>query len=475
MKKILLFQLLLLPVLFVFWYVVFPDYLWAVEANAFFVSTPDYYTMQLSQPGGLIKLAGHYIAQFYAWPVLGALIQSFFTMIVLYSSGSILYKITKEKQSLWLAFFPACLFWIYQCGHRTPVYSVLWSAVIVGVALCFAVLWRFPKWNISGIFCFRKPVFNYLIPVLVTCITLYIIRSNEEFLRQEQFFRLEHNASAGNWDKVLKDGESKEVLQDPLKLPYVLLALSEKGLLPEQLFGYPVSTPDCFYFERNATPFCCNFNSLFYSCLGVKNEAIHQSFQAGIQADNGMTFINMRRLTDWNLQAGNIAVVEKYLKVLRQASCYGKWIDKRYKAIASYRDNPVAVKNRPAPFFIGAHPFLSDMARVVDSDTTNLKAIDYMLCGILINKDMGKFKQLLSYCYKYMKRPVLPRHYEEALLLISQQDPGILSSYPVRKERAQQFNEFLQLMKQGGLFEKVLAEKYGNSFWYYYRFAGNKK
>lgn len=475
MKKNLFTQLLLLPILFVFWYFVFPDYLWSIEANAYFVSTPDYYTLQLALPGDIKILAAHFIAQFYTWTALGALIQSLFTMLVLYASDSILYKITREKQSLWLAFIPACLFLAYQCGQPSLAYSVKWSFLFLVVGLCFTLLWRFPAWNVSGLFCFRKPICNYLFPALITGITLYSLYMREELRNQEELFRLERNASRRDWDRILKDGESEKLRQDPFKLPFVLLALSEKQLLPEQIFTYPVSSSDCFFFERATSPFSCNFNSLFYDCLGVKNEAIHQSFQAGIQAENGMTFINMRRLIDWNLHIGAIPVAEKYLKVLEHATCHQKWIDKRHAVIASYRDNSVRLRNQSNAFFIGAHPFLSDMARVVDSDTTNSKAIDYMLCGILIDKDMNKFRQALSYCHKYMNSSVLPRHYEEALLLISQQDPEILTKYPIRKERMTQFTDFLQLMKQGGLFEKVLAEKYGTTFWYYYCFAGKQK
>lgn len=475
MKKYLFIQLLLFPVLFVFWYFIFPDYLWSIEANAFFVSTPDYYILQLKLPEDLMILAAHFIAQFYTWTALGALIQSLFTMVILYAFDCILYKITKEKQTCWLAFIPACLFWVYQCGQPSLVFSVQWSFIFLVVACGFALFWRFPKWNVSGVFCFSKPVYNYLLPVLIIGITSYSIYTQEGLRNQEELFSLEHSASGNKWDKILKNGNSEKIKQDPLKLPFVLLALSEKELLPEQLFSYPVSSTDCFLFERNTSPFSCNFNSLFYNCLGVKNEAIHQSFQAGIQAENGMTFIAMRRLIDWNLHNGTISVAEKYLKILEHASCHQKWIEKRYAVIASIQDHPVRSKKQSNSFFIGAHPFLSDMARVVDCDTTNMKAIDYLLCGILINKDMNKFRQVLSYCYTYMNRTVLPRHYEEALLLLSQQDPGLLVNYPVREERMVQFNDFSQLMKKGKLFENVLSEKYGTTFWYYYCFGGKQE
>lgn len=43
MKKIFLFHLLLVcPVIFLIWYIVFPNYLWLLEGNSFFSFTPDF-------------------------------------------------------------------------------------------------------------------------------------------------------------------------------------------------------------------------------------------------------------------------------------------------------------------------------------------------------------------------------------------------------------------------------------------------
>ena len=51
MKKIFLFHLLLVcPVIFLIWYIVFPNYLWLLEGNSFFSFTPDFAGIQLSLP-----------------------------------------------------------------------------------------------------------------------------------------------------------------------------------------------------------------------------------------------------------------------------------------------------------------------------------------------------------------------------------------------------------------------------------------
>ena len=59
MKKIFLFHLLLVcPVIFLIWYIVFPNYLWLLEGNSFFSFTPDFAGIQLSLPSDWAQYVG---------------------------------------------------------------------------------------------------------------------------------------------------------------------------------------------------------------------------------------------------------------------------------------------------------------------------------------------------------------------------------------------------------------------------------
>lgn len=75
MKKIFLFHLLLVcPVIFLIWYIVFPNYLWLLEGNSFFSFTPDFAGIQLSLPSDWAQYVGAYLLQFFRFRTSGALV-----------------------------------------------------------------------------------------------------------------------------------------------------------------------------------------------------------------------------------------------------------------------------------------------------------------------------------------------------------------------------------------------------------------
>lgn len=469
MKKILLYQLGILPVLFVMWYFVFPDYLWWLEANSFYVSIPDFFSIQHSFPSDADTLVVGYLSQFYRWRIWGALIQSLFPVIILYASDVILYRIVKSKHVLWMAFIPACLFWAFQYGQASLHYSVLWSFVFVLAALCVYLASLLPQWKFSGRKRDVKPLVAFLLPAALVIGTFCIVYAQDENHIKEESYRLEHLAIQHKWDDVLKIATPSKTKQDLNSLRYALLALSEKGQLADLLFSYTVPGPDCFYFERNRIPFCCYFNSLFFDCLGIRNEAIHQAFEEGIQAENGMNFRCFRNLIDWNIRAGNHAVAKKYMKIMEYTTCHKNWLKTRYSMLGAFPQTEQ--KEDVDAFFIGAYPFVSDMARIVDRDKENIKAVHYVLCALMINKDVDVFMQVFSRSYSRLKKEALPRHYEEVILLLSQQNPAILQQYPVSGQRVHEFKEFCSLMQQGGLSEQLLSRKYGATFWYYFKYG----
>ena len=149
---------------------------------------------------------------------------------------------------------------------------------------------------------------------------------------------------------------------------------------------------------------------------------------------------------------------------MKHTSCHTKQAQLlgEYLASAGVEDKINSGKNT-SPFFIGAHPFLSDMARMVDRYPENRKAVDYLLCGLLISKDVDKFYKVFSLLYKPFSVK-LPRYYEEALLVLATQHPDILRRYPVGQEVVKDFNSFHALLKGGTMNQKMLEINYRDSF-----------
>lgn len=468
MKKILLFHLLLVcPVVFLIWYFAFPGYIWFLESNSFFSTTPDFAKLQFSLPSEWASYAGAYLLQFFRYREGGALIETLFAVIVLLSADSIIACLFRNKRLLWLSFIPVAWFISGQFADIQLDRSLWWCAISVLLAIFVCLLTsRMKKRSLGERSFVSSPFFSYVVPILIIGFTAYNEVTDVKQKELESVCRLDRWAERGDWDALLQHITPEIARQSPMKLRWVLLALSEKGLLAERMFAYGVSDPSCFLYERQDVQPCHNFNAQFYSALGVDNEVIHHAFQAGVQSPHGMNFRSMRAILNACVRQGYNRMLAKYVSIMRHTSCHGKLVKFMDEYLAS-----AGTENRSEsnihPFFIGARPFLSDMARLVDRHPENKKAIDYLLCGILMSKDMAKFYKIFSALYPSPSSR-LPRYYEEALIVIATNHPEVLQRYPVSAERVKDFNAFQALLKGGGMNQRMLEVSYRDSFWLYY-------
>lgn len=97
-------------------------------------------------------------------------------------------------------------------------------------------------------------------------------------------------------------------------------------------------------------------------------------------------------------------------------------------------------------------------------------AIDYRLCGMLVDRRLDDFVQALPRYYS-MDKP-LPKHYSEAVKLYMhlRANPAIIYSHSVTNE---DWSDFQQLRKQYTNFSECklhVAERYAGSYWFYYYF-----
>lgn len=112
-------------------------------------------------------------------------------------------------------------------------------------------------------------------------------------------------------------------------------------------------------------------------------------------------------------------------------------------------------------------PLLMDMACLWDARPDNRMCADILLCGLLASRQMDKFAMLFSriYASAYSDSDVLPRYYEEALLVLARQNPDILKRYSFSSFRTEAFDKFAALMDAGRYDDARAA--YPDSFWSY--------
>ena len=303
---------------------------------------------------------------------------------------------------------------------------------------------------------------SFAFPLLLAAFSCYSIYYSPNREREKRL-AVQRYAEEQQWDQVLQTIHTCNS-SEAYYHPYLMLALSEKGILPEQLFHYPVQSADRIYFPANELD-GANFNSLFAHALGLKHEALHQLAQANAMSPQGLSFSQLRRLIDWQIESEDLPLAQKYMDILQTSTCHNQWIKERAerfsKPLTTFKE---AYKE---DFIIDASSPLILLTQAVKADTTNRKALDYLLCGVLLGKDLKGFYNLFRQ-YFPQGEPI-PAHYQEALLVVDLMFPQLeaTQNYPVTPACRQAFEEFGRLMSQRPNTDHVLRQKYGNTYWYY--------
>lgn len=93
-------------------------------------------------------------------------------------------------------------------------------------------------------------------------------------------------------------------------------------------------------------------------------------------------------------------------------------------------------------------------------------AVDYHLCGLLLEKQLDAFAALVTKYYDAAS-PNMPRHYKEALTLYTHKRSNRVVTYRDAVLDAD-YEDFLKLVNNRTLSQSDARDIYGNTYWYYY-------
>lgn len=145
MKKIVLrHSLVLLPLVYLFWLLVYPNTLRWMEAMSFFSTLPDFVQLQVRYLDSYHDYAGAFLLQFYRWPVVGALIQTLFAWIVMFSADVVISRLTSRREWMWLSFVAVGVLLAFQAQI-----TMLGSVILIALASLIVALlvWLFTSLN----------------------------------------------------------------------------------------------------------------------------------------------------------------------------------------------------------------------------------------------------------------------------------------------------------------------------------------
>lgn len=375
--------------------------------------------------------------------LLAMVISIVITVLDVYASNSLLGFIPFEKRFL------------YSPAEGVNVF------VFIGIFILALLLMFVPRGKWKGFKGWVPCIAGSLAAMLVLVVTF----TDKELVRHEHEFYCARLADLKDWNKLLAIIPKEDLSKTKVALVYALLAEAGNGTLPDHLFNYSIVNTADFYYPDNANPFCCNFNRQFYERLYLYDEAFRQAVQYGRTCKEGICFASLRQMVYYAVKEGDIKVAEKYLDVLENSSFHSSWVRQRRAVLRNLKDDQ-SKKPLINDAFMGTYPLSLEMIHQMAYWPTNKRILDYALCGLLLERQLGEFAVILNR-YPIYNSYSLPRAYAEALIMVAHSDvAGLVKNFECSKELDKQFGHFYADFSEGN--ENAEVNSYRGSYWFYY-------
>lgn len=390
-------------------------------------------------------------------------------------------KILQTKSTLWRSLYtllPLVMIGVVALG------VMLWSKDIAFVS--FSRRW----WNVGGdedvVLCCMLlsalPVALGFVPqgrmsglrimlettlVLIIAVSVYFcISKNEEKQALEDVLVCRSLAEDAKWPELLDKIKGKGAITNNRDLHFALLAEARLGTLADNLFSYPINTAEEFCPRLEKSLPSVDFCRIFYREMGIYDEAFRRAFEYGmmISRSTGFCFASLRQMAEYCVKQGNKPLAEKYLYLLSRSSCHADFVAEQRRLL---ENAPTVIDSVRTDNFVKAFPMNKEMAHLLDYDHNNLAVVNYLLCGLLLSKQLEAFKTVLSDYVHVFGKGRLPRAYAEAAAMINYLSPGIWAgkiTYDPEYDR--RFAEYVTLHNN-----KQDDTAFQGTFWYYYSYA----
>jgi len=349
------FTLLVFLATFLFCQLCIPYTLIQQESHALFLNTPDYLRDTFSAPWPLVHLAVNFVVQFFHFPYVGPL---------------------------------------------------LMALLVTVLFLLLRLLFR------------RKPFGFSIVFISLLAASCLLLSLNDELRENERFCRVEYAASRHDWARVLQTATPQLCRHERQLLPYALLALTETGQLPERLFVYPIRSVDDFCPEQWSDRRGLSFKACLYECMGIPNEALHNTFQAATALPHGCSFGTLRALVRLNRALGNDVLAQKYATILSHSTLHRGWgkreVPPQQQAESADEDAEAGNTSASAPLLTPTYFY--NVTSLIAHGAYSPTLADRSLCGLLVQRDLARFVQIYN-LLPHAEGDAVPAHYREAFLL----------------------------------------------------------
>lgn len=289
--------------------------------------------------------------------------------------------------------------------------------------------------------------------------------------------RLDYYARQERWNDILGEKELRPS-KNLIHTCYQNLALARLGKLSEASIVTPQVGVRGLWVKWNQTTFTSTLLSDVCYTMGQVALAQVLAFEGLVATERSENPRLLLRLVQTNLIEGAYPVAAKYIRLLGQTHAYRK--QAAHYATFLYDDHRLEEDSELGPLrrcrakvegLTTVEQGPMDLWQVMHSNPSYRPAFDYFGAFCLLSRDMKSFGMMLD---EFRKAPALqpmPRIFQEAALILHEDQPDTWEGYGITQETQQRFQEFRKMAiaaKTNRALANQLKASFGKSYWYYF-------
>ena len=406
---------------------------------------------------------------FFLLPVFGFCILYLVFWIIEYEQERVFYR---PFVIIWIAIIILFPIWSRYCLALIPWSRLYLSGIEDLVYLFFplSLVLLLAQQN-------RKPASGFARTfsiLLLLGITVVLVNSRYQ-QKEEIVLSMDRAAEDGDWDRILELSKGREAYNRQM-LFFISVALANKGELSEHLFEYPVAGFSTFYLPRAYNYLNSASGGYVYEYLDFPSGGLLYAFDAAVMAKYDFSFKSLKKLVRFNLEKGNYQLAEKYLGVIEKATLYKSWVKKQRQWMGEHPVDRNLSARYDDEFYIGNRSLIDDFESILIREPQNKEACEWLLCSLLLEKDVDRFVEVFLHYYLSQRPTSLPKHYQEALMVAYAQKNQRLSHIQIKFDpellsQFQKFQKMMQMFKGNVVAEQTMLSPYMHTWWYYYLYT----
>lgn len=294
-------------------------------------------------------------------------------------------------------------------------------------------------------------------------------------------FKIDKLVRYKHWNEIIEIS-SKSGVTTPLSECYLNVALNELGILDSKMFSFlQIGTEGLasLHIDNQAKSIV---NGEIYFRLGLVNIAEMLSIDAMEGCNTFQKSARQyKRLAEIAIIRDNKPLALRYLRKLQATVFYSAWADQAEKylntknekeALADWKMKPLTMNY---DFFFGSNYGSDLFFYLLGNQPQNRKLFNYYTCYLMLEKKIAQLYKFIGECK--LENPVGRHVYEALLLYVSKNKPQEFEKMLAKPdELTKRFQSFSSYMSSGGGqdFEKT-KQLFGDTYWFYYFFAGGPR